>query len=95
MEGEEKPLHKLQSRILRYFESARESRMWEEWDHYMKKSDILNNRNIEFSELEDFLVKTVYRVVMKLTSIAHSTSFSFNKSLRTSENIEYDSKEGS
>jgi hypothetical protein len=45
MDGEERPLHKLQMRILKYFENAREVKMWEEWDLYAKKSEILNNRN--------------------------------------------------
>lgn len=74
----------MQNKILRYFELCKENKLCEEWDLYMKKSDIINSRNFEFCELEEFLVKNLFRIISKLSEVQQN--FSFTKTNRTFNN---------
>jgi hypothetical protein len=45
---EDKAMKKTQFKILKLYESFKENKLAEEWDLYMKKSDIVNSRSMEF-----------------------------------------------
>jgi hypothetical protein len=79
---EENSLKKVQSRILKLYEGLRDPRMVEEWDLYIKKSEIVNSRAPELSELEEFLVKNVHRLAQRLSENHLMNSFSFSKTFR-------------
>ena len=48
MDGEESPLKKMQIKMIRLYENFKENRMAEEWDLYIKKSEIINSRSSDF-----------------------------------------------
>jgi hypothetical protein len=55
----------------------------------MKKSEIVSTRSLEFAELEDYLTKTVYRLLLRATEMQQqTTSFTLNRSLRSSCNLD-------
>lgn len=78
---EEKGLKKTQLKVLKLYETLKENRMAEEWDLYVKKSEIANTRSLEFYELEDFLVKMVHKLSLKLSENQLLSGFSFAKNI--------------
>ena len=60
--------------------------MAEEWDLYIKKSQIVNTRSSEFFQIEDFLVKSLYRLAQKLNDNHLLNSFSFSKTFKLNQN---------
>jgi len=49
LEGDDKGTKKMQGKILKFYENFKEIKLAEEWDLYMKKSDIFNTRSNEFA----------------------------------------------
>jgi hypothetical protein len=82
---EDKAMKKTQLKILKLYESFKENKLAEEWDLYMKKSDIVNSRSMEFYELEDFLIKIIHRLSLKLSENQLLAGFSFAKTNRGSQ----------
>jgi len=89
IEGDEKGIRKIQIKIMKLYEQWKESRMIDEWELYMKKSEIINSRISEFYEIEEYLLKTNLKLLMKLNENLMLNSFSFNKSKLNPIDISY------
>lgn len=49
----------------------------------MKKSEIINSRNLEFSELEEFLLRNIMKLANKLNEGQLNNTFSFNRTMKS------------
>lgn len=82
LEGEDLHLKKYQLKMLKMYESIKDPKMTEEWELYIKKSELFNTRSSEFYEVEEFLVKSLLKLAIKMNEGQSMNSFSLCKTTK-------------